>query len=765
MPSVSKAATSGADRLNHAINRFMVASQAEARSNSEEGGTPENPNGRNKILCNDRGVYITQNLYQALLQLRKADSGYYWIDAICINQSDPTELARQVQMMGQIYSSAAQVTVWLGICPHIFSPGVANLVNMAREGLPDVPGNSNSQEFYFSRVGETSVWRLVLCILFIVTRRWFKRLWVLQELCLASKAVFILGEHQFQASDISVALSWVHSILHAWNASGMVMFAQGLTVFTDSLDKAFSLLNSRQNISQGQKVGLEDWFRLVKDREAKNSRDMVYGGLAVIRPETLIIHQDLKVNQEHPSRLPRFTSEEAPPLPPRPGAQSRDLHEASEASVLWPTLHADYKIGYSGFLENLAACLLSGPNPTHLLSLATRYRPSYLYDMSREISLVFSAVNTKKGSGLDIEIPSWYAIPWLDSSRVMKPLIWQSSTSLEYTSRMVNKPSISANGKSLFMDALQFDTIEQCVLFNLYGDLMHDVESACMLGGKSSLSAQHATAMTEYCKYFNTSPPFHLLELAISMNTHDHLGAQEPLEVFCDLLVAGAWDDDALESTPTANKKMIGFCQWLDDWVHYYLTEHQKAEQKAAKKSLVLQEFVKKRGNIMVKIQDDYWKLRTTYPDQPWSELDRETISEERKTLAAHFASTLQTAQTLRSVFRTKKGTLILAPAWAMEGDAVMLVKGGSVPYIFTSTDESLKRKIAYKEKQRGGIPENVFRERISHKEVQEWDINELQSQVGQRESYMLTGEAYIPGSIYKELSEQESRFSRIEII
>jgi hypothetical protein len=38
----------------------------------------------------------------------------FWIDAICINQSDVLEQNHQVQMMRQIYSNAKSVSVWLG---------------------------------------------------------------------------------------------------------------------------------------------------------------------------------------------------------------------------------------------------------------------------------------------------------------------------------------------------------------------------------------------------------------------------------------------------------------------------------------------------------------------------------------------------------------------------------------------------------------------------------------------------------------------------
>ncbi|KAK0622769.1 heterokaryon incompatibility [Immersiella caudata] len=37
-----------------------------------------------------------------------------WVDAVCINQEDKEECARQVLKMGDIYRRATNVTVWLG---------------------------------------------------------------------------------------------------------------------------------------------------------------------------------------------------------------------------------------------------------------------------------------------------------------------------------------------------------------------------------------------------------------------------------------------------------------------------------------------------------------------------------------------------------------------------------------------------------------------------------------------------------------------------
>ncbi|KAF5614798.1 heterokaryon incompatibility 6 OR allele [Fusarium sp. NRRL 52700] len=733
VPNFSKVVTSGVDTVNHAINRLMVRSRFE--SSDQDAKPVDNTTDRDKILCDGKGVYVKSNLYQALLQLRKAHPGLYWIDAICINQSNLNELSQQVQMMNQIYSSAFKVTIWLGTCPHVFAPGVANLIEMTKSGLPEITEAAESKDFYYTRVGTTSLWHLVLCVFFIVTRKWFKRLWVLQELCLAKEAIFLLGDYKFEADDISVAFGWMRSILGAWNTSGLHMFAQILTWVGDMPEQAVSLLNSRRTISEGDKVGLQEWFRLVKNREARDPRDMVYGGLALIKPETLLMDPSLKQDF---------------------GSSSLDHEQiTADGKQQWLLLRADYAIEFPSVLEKVALCLLSGPEPMNLLSLATRYRSPFFYDMTRDTCIHYSAMKYDKLEELELDVPSWYAVPWLENSRGMKPLIWQNSTPLENISKMTNSPCVSVDGKSLFLEAAQLDVIESCVLYNFFGDLAHDMESMITLSSTENEKAQEAAALKDS---FNYAPPFHLLEVILNMTSNTKATENPPLEVFCDLVTAGTWRGPS-------GSKMIGFCQWLDDWVNNYIKEHEKEKVKITDETLILKEFIAKREPIMAKIQDDYTKLRAAHPNEPWSPKDRKAISEERKTQASHFARTLQIAQTVRAIFKTRSGRLILAPAWAEKGDVVMAVKGGKVPYVFTPRDEDIKRKIAFKEKYDGEIPMEALEVRAGHKEAQKWDAADLRGDIGGDESYLLTGEAYLHDSDLEEVLGRELEFGRLQIV
>ena len=114
-------------------------------------------------------LLITRNLYAALLRLRDHSfERMVWIDAICIDQENPEERGRQVQLMAKIYSNALCVIVWLG-----------EDVEGTNGALEDIRRAANEELIEPSRK-EMSL----QAILRLLQRPWFQRIWVSNK-CLA----------------------------------------------------------------------------------------------------------------------------------------------------------------------------------------------------------------------------------------------------------------------------------------------------------------------------------------------------------------------------------------------------------------------------------------------------------------------------------------------------------------------------------------------------------------------------------------------------
>ena len=152
------------------------------------------------VLRNGKELRVHANLYNALIQLaRRRDAPDYWIDAICINQTDSDEKGSQIQLMGQILERAASVLVWLGTTsetenrdilylPNLESPLQLLLEKKGRgvetrdlvdRGLPPL------DSLFWGTLGN------------ILNRPWFRRLWVIQEITLCPSSFVLLGKHKF----------------------------------------------------------------------------------------------------------------------------------------------------------------------------------------------------------------------------------------------------------------------------------------------------------------------------------------------------------------------------------------------------------------------------------------------------------------------------------------------------------------------------------------------------------------------------------------
>lgn len=83
------------------------------------------------IQCDGGVLLITANCVAAMRALRKTDETVtLWIDSICIDQSNLAEKSMQVALMGQIYSLASSVMVWLGEWDHAMVEAVRSLKNL-----------------------------------------------------------------------------------------------------------------------------------------------------------------------------------------------------------------------------------------------------------------------------------------------------------------------------------------------------------------------------------------------------------------------------------------------------------------------------------------------------------------------------------------------------------------------------------------------------------------------------------------------------------
>lgn len=155
-----------------------------------ESRTEHSSTGTSSIL-----LAVTHNCASAIRRLRFTDtSRMLWIDSICINQSYVKERNHQLRLMPRIYSEAWRVVVYLG------ESDDSARSDTVMDWLSDM--NEPSNDTHSGIVpSEGEVWALL-------SRRWFARVWVLQEVHLAKSVTVICGEKEVSWDAFEQLLHW-----------------------------------------------------------------------------------------------------------------------------------------------------------------------------------------------------------------------------------------------------------------------------------------------------------------------------------------------------------------------------------------------------------------------------------------------------------------------------------------------------------------------------------------------------------------------------
>ncbi|PPJ58466.1 hypothetical protein CBER1_08353 [Cercospora berteroae] len=137
---------------------------------------------------------VTQNLFMALQELRSRDGRprILWVDAVCIYQRDNEERTAQVQMMTAIYQNAKRVILWVG-------PGSKTTPYLQityqfwkQESVDDAGKLAESSVFGHAKIHPQAN----EAVQSMLSREWFGRAWVMQEVILARDAVKRCGGFQ-----------------------------------------------------------------------------------------------------------------------------------------------------------------------------------------------------------------------------------------------------------------------------------------------------------------------------------------------------------------------------------------------------------------------------------------------------------------------------------------------------------------------------------------------------------------------------------------
>lgn len=259
------------------------------------------PTVTNEITCDNRKRKVGRNLYDALERLRLPDKDrVLWIDALCINQSDNMEKTQQVRIMGNIYTRARRVLIWLGnrddiqegvgklasrpanekhtdwspLKPVFINPlfiqaqslliwlGLEGAVNM---GVAKLGKPQSSAKFDWSS------------LIPVVQSPWFTRVWCIQELVLASNPMIVTRDSMISWDKFAQA---VLELRHQFDSYRMKTQYQS----NESIENFYFLhdMRERRKMRRRERHSLLELLFLTRGFQATDPRDKLFAliGLA-----------------------------------------------------------------------------------------------------------------------------------------------------------------------------------------------------------------------------------------------------------------------------------------------------------------------------------------------------------------------------------------------------------------------------------------------------------------------------------------------------
>ncbi|CAI6017311.1 unnamed protein product [Clonostachys chloroleuca] len=337
------------------------------------------------ILVDNEEMLIRPNLHGALKELRLTDEPRtLWVDSICIDQSNIADKTQQIKQMATIYSSAAQVVVWLGEhdddteAALDFIQGLSNLDPATAQVIVD---NENMPWELRKRVfnalgmkhGIDNYDEVVGGLVRLMENTWWTRIWTVQEIVLAESATLRCGAKSASWDNLSKLAAFAlevahHNTLDLGRPMDEAIFDE-VTARVSKLYISVGSLNSLSHrIAQSLDIPLEQMIGpQLLTRRATNPLDVIYALLGMVTEKSVIeIDYGMTKKQVYTSTMKAMLERGTRLLPLH---LLQDCYMKRDASL--PSWVPDFEILHSYATINLAT---SGVGTT--LAMASLYNAS-----------------------------------------------------------------------------------------------------------------------------------------------------------------------------------------------------------------------------------------------------------------------------------------------------------------------------------------------------------------------------------------------------
>lgn len=278
------------------------------------------PTSTASIRLNGKRAVVRQNCRDVLRQAYAHDADqYYWVDALCINQKNLEEKSDQVATMGSTYANAIRVLACVG--PTFSDSGFffdflnhqAKMLTSAGQStkggffhlsaasynqlrsLGAISGRrlQMSVDMWLFSVKEHTFRRIGKCLSYLLGREYFSRVWIVQEMFMASQVIICCGQH---AVPVDVLIGLVGTLKRGFSslASGRISTRplKGLLndAFWGDIKRVEEVLLSGPaiailrfaSISNEHRFEADPLLDLMSKLGCEDPRDRIFGALSLV---------------------------------------------------------------------------------------------------------------------------------------------------------------------------------------------------------------------------------------------------------------------------------------------------------------------------------------------------------------------------------------------------------------------------------------------------------------------------------------------------
>jgi hypothetical protein len=300
--------------LSYTWGSPIALTDQEAQASSSNPSLPllcqAKPGSADQLHPTRHQILITKNLYAFLERARDNDSHVS-------NQKDSVERSRQVHMMGTIYRSAAIVYAWLGeedenteiafkLIEALRNRCTATKRRERIKGLLEITPDCLSSADMIKKLGVCADLNAWESLAKLFQRRYFTRVWIIQEITLANTMIALCGSHTVEWVAITIVSEflavttwsrWISSLPGSHPSSHGVPNILDANKSTPSL--LYSLIRFRRFTCEDPRDKVYSLLSITGESTLKKNRLLpVYGERSVAETYTLAATQILEDSKD-----------------------------------------------------------------------------------------------------------------------------------------------------------------------------------------------------------------------------------------------------------------------------------------------------------------------------------------------------------------------------------------------------------------------------------------------------------------------------------